>query len=177
MVGYPFEIMKRLLTAVLFLVSMVSAFAQDTSPPKEVSDLGWMVGTWSGSTKIAFGGHETAINSEMTISFDGQFLKTVATDESSGSKLTKTSMIGWDVAKGEYVSYTFTNIAPAPRIEHGKMDGAKLVLVSDPWQAEGMKAVIRETVSKVSDTQYGLVMEFKNGDKWVKGVDFVLTKK
>jgi hypothetical protein len=169
--------MKRLLAAALFLVPMVSAFTQDMSPPKKVTELGWMVGTWSGSGKIAFGGQETAIESTMTVTFDGQFLKTVSVDKSGGFKLTKTSMLGWDAAKSEYVSYTFTNMAPKPRIAHGNMDGSKLVMVSEPWEAEGMTAVARETITNVSETKCGLIMEFKNGDKWIKGMDFVLSKK
>lgn len=165
------------MTAALFLVTIVSAFAQDPSPPKEVSDLAWMVGTWSGSGNISFGGHAVAITSTMTVSFDGQFLKTVSVDESSGSKLTKTSMLGWDAAKGQYISYSFTNIAPVPRIANGKMEGGKLVMVSDPWKAEGMTAVDRETMSKISDTKCGLVIELQEGDQWDKEMDFVLTKK
>jgi len=161
----------------LFLTPMVSAFAQDMSAPKEVKDLGWMVGTWSGSGKIAFGGQETEITSSITFSFDGQFLKAVSTDKSSGFTMTKTAMIGWDAAKSEYVSYTFTNIAPKARIAHGKMDGNKLVMVSDPWEAEGMTSVARETLSKISDTKCGSMIEMKIGDKWMTGMDFVLTKK
>lgn len=169
--------MKRLFTAVLFLIPLVSALAQDMSPPKEITDLGWMVGTWSGTGKIAFGGHEVEITSTMTVSFEGQFLKAVSADKSAGSTLTKTTMTGWDAAKSQYVSYTFTNMAPTARIAHGKMNGSKLEMVSDPWEAEGMTAVDRETMSKLSDTKCGFMMEFRKGDKWVKGMDFVLTKK
>ena len=158
------------------MIPIISTFAQDMSPPKEVKDLKWMVGSWAGSGKISFGGRETEISSTMTVVFDGQFLKAVSVDDSSGFKMTKTVMFGWDAAKSEYVSYTFTNMAPKPRIAHGKMDGNKLVMVSDPWEAGGMTAVARETVSKNSDTKCGLMMEFKKGDKWDKGMDFVLTK-
>lgn len=169
--------MKRSLMAALFLVPIASAYAQDMSPPKEVTELGWMVGTWSGSGKISFGGHEADITSTMTISFDGQFLKVASVDDSGGFKMTKTMMVGWDAKKSEYISYTFTNMGPKARIAHGKMEGGKLVMVSEPWEAGGMTATARETMSKVSDSKYGLTMEFKNGDKWDKGMDFVLTKK
>jgi hypothetical protein len=169
--------MKRLLTVALFLIPMVAALAQDMSSPKQVTDLGWMVGKWSGSGKMAFGGQETAMTTTMTVSFDGQFLKLVSTDASSQYKATKTSMIGWDAAKSQYVSYSFINFAPTARIAHGKMDAGKLVMVSDPWEAEGMTMVLRETMSKLSDTKCGLILEFKNGDKWDKSMDYVLTKK
>ena len=169
--------MKRLLTAALLIMPMVSVFAQDMSPPKEVKDLGWMVGTWSGSGKMAFGGHETEITTTMTVSFEGQFLRAVSTDKSAQFTTTKTTMTGWDAAKGQYTSYSFTNFAPTARIGHGKLDGSKLEMTSDPWEAEGMTAVVRETMSNISDTKCGLLMEFKNGDKWVKAMDYVLTKK
>ena len=173
---YIFKVMKLLLTTTVFLVSMLLSFAQDYGPPKEVKDLGWMVGTWSGSGKIAFGGHEVEITSTMTVSFDGQFLKSVSTDKSAGSTLTKTTMTGWEPSKSRYVSYTFTNAAPTARIAHGKMDGGKLEMISDPWEAEGMTMIDRETMSKISDTKCGVMMEYKQGDKWLKGMDFVLTK-
>jgi len=168
--------MKKSLLSVLFLLPFAAAFAQEMKPPKEVSDLGWMVGTWTGSGKISFGSQEVAITTTMTVSFDGQFLKTVSTDKSGGFTMTKTVMVGWDAKKNQYDSYTFTNMAPKARIAHGKMDGNKLVMESEPWEAEGMTAVARETMSKISDTKTGLMMEFKNGEKWDKGMDFVLTK-
>src|SRR5437868_1258990 len=102
--------MKHLLAALFLLVFVASAISQDLAPPKEVKDLGWMVGTWAGSGKIAFGGHEVEITSTMTASFDGQFLKAVSTDKSTGSTLSKTTMTGWEPKENRYVSYTFTNM-------------------------------------------------------------------
>src|SRR5579885_1503203 len=118
--------MKRLLIAALFLLSVVSVFAQDYGPPKQVKALHWMVGTWSGTGKIVFGGHAVEITSTMTVSYDGQFLKEVSTDKSATSTLTKTTMTGWDPSKSEYISYSFTNAAPTARIAHGKLNGSKL---------------------------------------------------
>lgn len=168
--------MKGFLAASLLMAPLAYVLAQDTDPPKEVKDLAWMVGSWSGKGQIAFGGHEVEITSKITASFDGQFLKTTSTDKSSGSTLTKTTMTGWDPAKNEFVSYTFTNMAPTARIAHGKLDGGKLVMVSEPWKAEGMTTVSRETMWRVSDSKWGLTIEFKQGDKWIKGMDFTLEK-
>jgi hypothetical protein len=168
--------MRRLLTVALFLAPMVAVLAQDYGPPQQVKDLGWTLGTWTGSGKIAFGGHEVEITSTMTVSFDGQFLKAVSADKSAGSTLTKTTMTGWEPKKGEYISYTFTNAAPTARIAHGKLAGSTLQMISDPWEAEGFTMVARESMSKISDTKCGLVMEYQQGDKWVKGMDIVLTK-
>jgi hypothetical protein len=163
--------------ATLFLTIILLAHAQDPGTPQQVKDLSWMVGTWSGSGKIAFGGHEVDITSTMTVSFDGQFLRETSIDKSAGSALTKTTMTGWDAAKNQYISYTFTNAAPTARIAHGNLQGATLEMVSDPWEAEGFTMVARESMSKISDTKCGLKMEYKNGDKWMTGMDFILTKK
>jgi hypothetical protein len=169
--------MTTLLSIAFLLLPVASVNAQDMSPPKEVAALGWMVGTWNGSGKMAFGANETDVTTDLTVSFDGQFLKIVSTDKSSGFTLTKTAMTGWDASKHQYINYTFTNISPSARIEHGTLDGTKLVMVSDPWEAEGMKLVSRETMSKVSDSKFELIVEAKIGEKWEKEMDFVLTKK
>ena len=174
--GIVVIIMKRLLTAALLMATVVSIFAQDLAPPQQVKDLGWMVGTWSGTGKISFGGHEVEITSAMTVEFEGQFLKAVSKDTSEGSTLTKTTMTGWEPGKSQYISYTFTNMAPTARIAHGKLNGSALEMVSDPWEAEGFTMVSRETMSKISDTKIGMKLEYKQGDKWITGMDFVLTK-
>ena len=169
--------MKRFLTAALFLAALVSVLAQDYGPPKQIKDLSWMLGTWSGTGKIEFGGHSVNITSSMTVSFDGQFLKAVSSDKSAESTLTKTTMTGWDTKKNEYVSYTFTNMAPTARIAHGTLHAGALQMVSEPWEAEGFTMVERETMSSVSDTKCNLTLEYKGGEKWVKGMDFVFTKR
>jgi hypothetical protein len=168
--------MKRLLSATLLIVSIIPAFAQDLNPPKQITDLKWMVGSWSGTGQISFGGHSTPITSTYTGSFDGQFLKLTSIDTSSGSHLTKTTMMGWDANKHEYVSYTFTNMAPTARIARGTMHGSKLIMISQPWHAEGFTTVSRETMSKLSDTTFGMKLDLQTGNKWQTGMDFVLTK-
>src|SRR5579862_974776 len=167
--------MKPLGAAALFLASIASANSQNYGPPKEVKDLGWMVGTWAASGKIAFGGHEATITSTMRVSFDGQFLRAVSIDKSAGSTLTKTTMTGWEPKENRYVSYSFTNMAPTARIAHGTLEGGKLQMVSDPWEAEGVTLVGRETTWKISDTQCDVLLEYKSGGNWVKEMDFVFT--
>lgn len=169
--------MTPLLALALSLPVAASAPRQEVPVPKPVADLAWMLGTWSGKGTIAFGGRETAIESTTTIGFDGQFLKLVSADASGGFTMTKTVMVGWDASKSRYDSYSFTNLAPKPRIAHGKMEGNKLVLESEPWEAEGMTAIARETMTRISPDQLGVMMEFKIGEKWAKGMDLVLGKK
>lgn len=169
--------MKLALALVTLLSLSVIASTQELAPPKEISNLSWIVGTWSGSGKISFGGNETPITSTATVSIDGQFLKAVTADSSSGFTLSKTTMTSWEAAKSQYTSYSFTNIAPTARIAHGKSETDKMVMVSEPWTAEGMTAVFRESLSKVSDKKIELVLEMKMGEKWSQMLDIVLTKK
>lgn len=159
------------------MLTTVSAMAQQTQTPNQVTDLGWMVGTWSGSGKFTFGGQEMDLSSTMVFSFEGQFLKSVTTTEMGAMKMDETMMMGWNEPKKEYVSYTFTGFAPMPGIKHGKMDGSSLVMVSEPWEVEGQSVVSRSTYAKVSDTKFRLTMELKDGDKWDKAMDLELTKK
>lgn len=136
-----------------------------------------MVGQWVGKSKISFGGRETEIDSSYTVTIDGMFLKSVAADRSNGFTLVKTTMMGWDEAKKEYISYTFTNIGATARIAHGKFEGGQLVMVSEPWSSEGQTAVVRETYSKDPSGRLGVTMEFQKDGGWVKGMNLSLAHK
>lgn len=169
--------MKRTFSSICLAAAFALAQAQDMTPPQQVTDLKWMVGTWSGKGKFAFGGQEMDVSMTMVFSFDGQFLKSVSTNEMGGMKMSETMMLGWNPAKSEYDSYTFTSFAPTPGVKHGKMENGGLVMVSDPWDVGGMSVVSRTTLTKVSDTQFRMTMEFKNDDKWEKASDMELKKK
>ena len=75
--------MKCLLMVALLVVPILSTRAQEMGPPKEVKNLGWSVGTWTGNGKIAFGEQKMPISSAMTISY-AMFLKFVSSDKSTG---------------------------------------------------------------------------------------------
>lgn len=169
MLHYPASILALLISSSIHTAQVTAA--------KEIRDLGWMVGTWSGSGKVSFGGRQMEIATTMMVSFDGHFLKTVSEDKSSGFTMTKTTMTGWDARKHQFVSYTFTNISPSARIAYGKMEGDKLTMVSEPWEAEGMTAVMRETIKKATDTQIAYSLETRRGENWSQGMNFILSKK
>ena len=174
--GYYFGVMKRLLTAALFLVVMASAFAQANKPPKAISDLGWMVGTWSGNGKIVNEGKETAIKASMTVSLRGQFIESVSTITlAEGVDLVLTRMICFDWGKHQLVSYTFNNWSEMPLISRGKLADNKLIMLLD-HSATDQTPEGRDTTSKISDTKYGFKIEMKKGDKWNEWMDMVLTK-
>ncbi|MBS1723012.1 MAG: DUF1579 family protein [Armatimonadetes bacterium] len=169
--------MSRVLISALLFLPCVPTFAQEMAPPKEVTDLGWMVGTWSGSGKVPYEGKEIELSVMMTFSIDGQFLKSKSSMVEGGMKMSETMMLGWSGAKSEYVSYSFTSFAPTPGIKHGKLDGANLVMTSEPWEVSGMTVVSRTTYTKLSDTKFRTKMEFKNGEKWDNAMELELTQK
>ncbi|MBS1705988.1 MAG: DUF1579 family protein [Armatimonadetes bacterium] len=167
----------RMFAAVVASVAAtVPAIGQELKPLKEIENLSWMVGTWSGSGEISFGGNKVTIKTTMVVSMDGQFLKATATDESSGFKMTKMTMTEWNAAKKQYISYTFTNIGSTARVAHGTFADKSLSMISDPWEAEGMTAVMRETVTKLDTTKCGYSLELKQDNKWAKVMDFVLDR-
>ena len=155
---------------------MVSAIAQTSDPPKEIADLSWMVGTWSGTGKNVYDGKETPFTTSMTVSRYGQTIQAVSTlTPPNGVELILTRMIGWDAVKRQYVSYTFSNMAGLPLISRGTLTNNKLVMLFDKWGTDTTK-VGRETMSKISDTKYGFRTEMRHDKKWEVQMDMVLQK-
>jgi len=152
---------------------MVSAFAQSFDPPQQVTDLKWMLGTWTGKGKMEMMGTAMDTSITMTTTMEGQFLKSVSVYDMGAVKMEETQYVGWNEEKKEYTSWAFTNLAPTPRIEHGKMENGAMVMTSESWQ--GM--VGRGTMKKISETKVGFLLEFQNESKWDKAMDIELTKK
>ena len=169
--------MKRALFTLLAVVSIASALAQTTDPPSQITDLKWMVGTWTGSGKFAIQGMEMDMTVTITCSIEGQFLKTVAVNDYGAIKMEETQYTGYDADKKEYFAYSFTNVSPAPRVQRGKMEGASLVMLSEPWTVMGDTMTARGTTTKVSETKMKMGLDFKNDDKWDKASEIELTKK
>lgn len=169
--------MTKLLSITTLLLASASVFAQDMKSPKEVTDLAWMIGTWSGEGKMSFGGQEAPVKTTMVVTFDGQFVKAVSTTEEGGMTMRETMMLGWNEDTKMYDSYTFTSFAPTPGIKHGKIEDGKLVLVSEPWKVQGMSFVSRATYAKVSDSKLRMGMDFKSATGWDTALDMQLSKK
>lgn len=167
---------RRLVLAALVVLPALTAFSQGPTRPKQVTDLGWMVGTWTGAGKFSLGGQTVDTKLSIVVTFDGQFLKEVSTADMGAFKSTETMMLGWDAAKNQYSSYTFADYAATPGIKHGTMTGESLTLVSEPWAMEGMTVLSRSTMTKVSDSKFKSKMEIKNGEKWDTAMDIELAK-
>jgi len=169
--------MRRML--LMAAASIVSAFCFGQTPelaaPAEMKKFDWMVGEWTSTSKWTMEGMAPMdVTSTFKAEWDGQFLKQSATSDFAGvMKMTETMMLGYDPRAKEYVSHAFTNFAPTPRVEHGRLVGNTLVMVCDSWEAMGETTSSRATLQRVSDDEINFRLEFKSGEKWTVVTDGV----
>ncbi|HWP31474.1 MAG TPA: DUF1579 family protein [Fimbriimonadales bacterium] len=173
------NLLKSALAILLPCVFVMPIFAQPSmTPPEEIRKFGWMVGEWSGKMKWLMEGMEGEMDMTLKNEFEGQFLKTTSAMDMMGEKFTEVSFMGWDASKKRYSSWTFTNFAPLPRIEHGTMDGNKLVFISEPWLVMSEEPTVsRATLTKISDKEVSFTLEFKQEEKWEKVAEGTFKKK
>jgi hypothetical protein len=173
--------MKRMFCNVLLLLGLVSGvLAQDMSPSPEFEKIKWMLGEWTGTTKMSFPGmpemeSATIMKNEM----DGFFMKFSSDMEMGGMKMTENGYMGWDEKLGKFKTWTFTSFAPTPRIETATVSGDSVVYVSEPWEVPGMPSATtsRVTVSKNGANGMKMLLEFKDGENWMKVGEATYTKK
>jgi hypothetical protein len=167
-----------LLTLALAVSATLFAQAPSMEPPAELKKLDWYLGEWSGKVKWSFPDMPA---SEEDMSFknewEGQFMKSTSTMSMSGMKITEVGYTGWNAKTKKYDSYTFTNFAPTPRIEHGEIDGDKVVFLSEPWEVMGADMTSRVTMMKKSAAELSFTIDFKMGENWQKVAEGSLKKK
>ncbi len=152
--------------------SVVSALCwgqmPDTSPAPEMMKFDWLVGEWESTSTWAMPDvPEMSVETTMKVEWDGQFLRHTSVYVYAGfMNFTETLMLGYDPTTERYSSSAFTNMAPTPRIEHGRLVGSTLVMLSEPWLINGEESVSRATVVKTSDDAFRFILEFKDGDDW-----------
>lgn len=169
--------MRSLVIAALFGLSALSVGQTPSfAPPDELKKLEWLVGKWTGTGKMSMQGMEADVTMTWTTSYEGQFLKTVGVNDYGMIKIEETMYIGWNAAKKGYTAWAFSNVSPDPRIEHGTIDGNKIVMTSEPWTVMGTTAVGRGTLERKDDKTVVMTLEFKEGDTWVPASKVELKK-
>ncbi len=172
---------SRVFAVASFLVVAAYSIGQgapDLVPPKQISDLSWSVGEWSGSIHWTEPGTpEMDVTTNLVIDMEGQFLREKMTQDMMGTPITETAYMGWNEKEKRYDCWAFSNFAATPRLEHGTIDGTKWVFESEPWTVMGQPVVGRSTVVRVSDTEMKMTLEFKMGDNWTKVAEGTLKKK
>lgn len=154
---------------------MSSADAQFPAP-KEITDLKWLEGSWTGSGTFAADGQEAVTKITVTFKLEGMFLVGTITNNVMGMEMIEKRYLGWSASKKQYEAYTFTNFAPTPRVERGEMKEGLLVTVSEPWEVGGGFTTGRFTLGKKGDSQLIYRIEFKMGEQWTPVTDLILTK-
>ncbi|MBA3725133.1 MAG: hypothetical protein H0W86_01460 [Armatimonadetes bacterium] len=169
--------MKRtkFIVALAALLAFALAPAQE-KPSAEMERIAWMLGDWSGKVKWSIKGMNETVDMPYKAVMEGNFMKSTSSFQMMGMSFSEMSYLCWDSAKKRYSSYTFTKFAPTPRIEHGTLEGDKMVMISEPWTVEG-PMTSRATITKKSDKEVHFLIEFKEGDKWVKTAEGTFTKK
>lgn len=168
----------RLLVCLLAICSTLALGQEPNVPHPELGKLAWQIGTWEGKVKWTMPGMEGESDMSWTNVMDGNFLKSSSTMDMMGQKVTETGYLGWDAKEGRFSMWTFTNFAHMPRVEHGKLDGDTMVMISEPWDAGmGEPMVSRATVVKKGDSEMGFTLEFKQGEQWVKAAEGTFKKK
>lgn len=173
--------MKKIMLTVAAAIVSSFCFGQDMNlaPPAEVKKFDWMVGEWTSTSKWTMPGMEPMdVTSSFKADWDGQFLRQTSVADFGGfMKMTETMYLGYDAGKGEYFSWAFTNFAPSPRIEHGKLTGDTLVMVCDAWDVMGEVSSSRATLTKVGNDELKFKLEFKEDDKWATVTEGVYRRK
>lgn len=147
-----------------------------SEPPAELKKLDYMVGDWTSAGSFTIMGMESEMTMDIKVKWDGQFLRQETVNEVSGERMTETMFLGWDAKKSQYFSHSYTSLSAMPRVEHGKLDGEKLVMVSEPWDVMGMDMESRTMIWKTGDNAM-MSMEFKMDGDWVKAGEWTLKRK
>ena len=171
--------LHTLLSVLCVMALGASAATQmpETGPSAELKKLDWMIGEWSGSMNWTMPGMEGENRGTMKAEWEGNFLKTTGASDMMGMSMTEASYTAWDAKEKKYVTWTFANFAPMPRIERGTLNGDTIVFVSEPWETDFGTSVSRATITRKGDSEIRLLLEFKEDDSWVKVADGIYKKK
>ena len=159
---------SRVFTICPLFIICASGIAQtpNMKPPKQLDILTWCLGEWNGSMHWTMQGTpEMNVVTTLKFDMDGQFLREVASQDMQGTSITETTYTGWNDKDKKYDSWIFTNYAPNPRIQHGEVKGNDWVMESEPWDVMGQVTSGRFTITKVSDTEMKIKLEFKANGK------------
>lgn len=176
--------MKKWIVALL-LCSAVWAGAQapDMSPPKEMKDMAWYVGEWTGEMKLYMPGSNDAMSAKGTMkvsmALGGRFVRAEHTYDMPGmGQMTGLDLTTYNPATKEWHTHWFDSMSVSPMHFVGKREGDKTVAICKGYEMEGMgKTDYRATYSRVSDSKTTFVLEMKMGDSWSKLMEATYTKK
>lgn len=178
--------LKRTLMFGMACTAMLATARQDTmqmpKAPKEMEACKDMVGTWSGEMTMFMGPESMKSKDTMVCAMvmGGRYMEAKHTIEMPGmGTMEGRQLMTYSEKEKMYVSWWFDSMESDAMVQKGKMEGKKLVLVSEPIEMAGMpgKSVFRSTYWG-EGSKGNFLMESKGEDgKWNKMIEAVYTKK
>ena len=178
--------LKSLTLSVLMAVTLVSqAFGQGMppmTPPDEMKALAFMTGSWTGKMKMyGMGAEPVEADTDMVCEpiLGGRFMRGMVTYDMGGMKMSGMQLQTYDPELKKWKVWWFDSMSAVPVELTGDMNGKTCVLESKPMKMQGMEAesVFRATYVQVSDKEFTMKLEMKDGDKWSPVIEETLKKK
>jgi hypothetical protein len=168
--------MKRWIVAVLPFIAL-AAHAQegmmDMTPPKELAQIDWMLGTWKANLTMPAmepGGKPATMKTTLTIakSLGGRYHSGKVFMDDGEMKMEGLHLLTFDAAKKEWKAWWFDSAAAGAMEMTGTLNGDVLEMVSKPTPMPGMGDVtMRATWSKAGARELAFKLEMKQPDgKW-----------
>jgi hypothetical protein len=171
--------MKNLLALVLCFATIGGVNAQMGSvpTPSEFKKVAFFAGPWHGSVVMqGMGMPTTKANGTMNgkVILDGKYIQSMSiTKMGKAGTMQGAHLISYDPFKKQFVAYWFDSSSPGVMEMTGNFQGSKLVMTSKPTEIPGMPepATMRVTWSRPSTAKLEMLLEMKQGDKWVKLIE------
>lgn len=169
---------RRLVAGLMLVAGLVPALnAQESplaAPPKELDQIKWMVGQWSGTMSSTMGDIKTVMDIQPTMG--GHYYQFNSKNTLGDMTMDEVVYLTYDPKMSKFRIWAFASWGGPARTEAGDYKDDKLVTVSDPWEVMGMTMVSRSTLAKAEGDKLEFILEFKEGDNWKKDGGGLLTR-
>lgn len=159
--------------AVVSLVFGLAGVGQghNAKPEDAMSNLAFMVGSWKGKQTFMTGNGGTMIGSatdHAEWAVGGRFIEEhLSTTLSNRAPTDTRHMIGYDAKTGQYVAYWFNDTSSLPMVLTGKLQGARLILLtSSSAPGATQRNTLRFTYDGSKPGQLSLTFEMETAGTW-----------
>ena len=150
---------------------LVGLAVAQSAVPREIGAVRFLTGDWAGSVSGANvslgvsqgpGGRSLRFSLRVT----GSLIKPFA-DE---------GYLWWDDEAAAYRSHAMSSVSNDPRREIGRLSNGSLVMVSEPFEVNGVSERTRRSFSVEGDG-LRLKLDLRDGDSWKPGFSSLLKKR
>ena len=153
-------------------VSVLFALQVSTSPvPRQMSDVGFLVGDWVGSAGGA------TVRLEVSRGPSGRSLSYLLSVSARVIKsFSDQGFIWWDREAAAYRSFAMSSLSNEPRREIGRIDQGALVMVSEPFEVDGRSERTRRSFTK-DGAGIKCDIALRDGEAWKSKLSVRLAKR